>query len=215
LNFTLPAGLDYTFAFQAFVTLFLIVDPIGVIPIFIGLMGRFDERHRAAMVSKACAIACLILLVFTFFGNWIFVLLGISMYSFRVAGGILLLIISVEMLFGSKTRTEVSDDMKAELEEDIAISPMAVPLLTGPGAITTGLMLFNSAPSTADKGLLCLSILVVFVISYVFLRNSSLIYRTLGKMGTKVAVRLMGLMLSAIAVQFIITGLREAFPKFV
>jgi len=203
---------DATFIIQAFVTLFLIVDPIGVIPIFLGLMDKFSEEKRAKIVWKATVIACLVLLLFSAFGKMIFGFFGISMYSFRIAGGILLLIISIEMLFGSKTRTEVSEDILKEQQEDMAISPMAVPLLTGPGAITSGIMLSNSAPTPTDKGILGLIILLVFAITYVLLRNSNIVYKALGPTGTKVVVRLMGLILSAIAIQFIIAGVREAFP---
>jgi multiple antibiotic resistance protein len=204
---------DQTFIVQAFVTLFLIVDPVGVIPIFMGLMGKFSEKERSKMVRGSCIIACVVLLVFTLFGNLIFRLLGISISAFQIAGGILLLIISIEMLFGGKTRTEVSEDMMAEEQENLTISPMAVPLLTGPGAITSGIMLFNNAPTTIDQIELCLVVLVVFIVSYVILRNYNIVYKFLGKMGTKVVVRLMGLMLSGIAVQFIISGLKAAFPS--
>jgi len=203
---------DFVFVFQAFVTLFLIVDPVGNIPVFLGLMGGFDDKYRVRMVSRSVFIACTVLMFFTLFGNAVFMFLGFSMYSFRVAGGLLLLIISVEMLFGNKTRTEMSDDIKAGGEDDLAVSPMAVPLLTGPGAISSGIVLFNSAPTYVDKVLVCFTIPVVFLVSYLILLNSNRVYKMLGKTGTKVVVRLMGLMLSAIALQFIILGLREAFP---
>ncbi|MFH0862165.1 MAG: MarC family protein [Candidatus Altiarchaeota archaeon] len=202
---------DLTFLVQAFVALFVIVEPIGTVPIFMSLMGRFRQKHRARMIRQSVVVACAVLLMFTFFGNLIFEYLGISMYSFKIAGGILLLIISVEMLFGSKTRTEVSKDM-AEEAENITISPMAVPLLTGPGAITTGIMLFNSAKAPGDKAGLFLVALLVYGLTYLILRNMNLVYRTIGRAGTKVAGRLMGLMLSAISIQFIIAGIREAFP---
>ena len=207
--------IDTTFIVQAFVTLFVIVEPVGAVPIFFGLMSRFDDKVRARMIQRSVSIACLVLMVFTVFGNMIFGFLGISMYSFRIAGGILLLIISIEMLFGSKTRTEVSEDTLAEEQDNLTISPMAVPLLTGPGAVTSGIMLYNGAHTTQEKAALCGVVLLVFVISYVILRNMNLVYKTLGKTGTKVFVRLMGLMLSAIAVQFIIVGIKEAFPTMV
>lgn len=209
------ASLDFAFATQAFVTLFLIVDPIGVIPVFIGLIGRYRERERMRMIGRAVVIGCVVLLVFTVFGNVIFSYLGITMYAFRIAGGILLLIISIEMLFGGKTKTEVSEDMGLEERDDLTVSPMAVPLLTGPGAITSGIMLFNSAPSGADRAFLCVIVGLVFAVSYALVANYGVVYRTLGNTGTKVVTRLMGLLLSGIAVQFIIAGVREAFPALV
>jgi multiple antibiotic resistance protein len=207
--------LEYTLLLKAFVTLFLIVDPLGAVPLFLSLLGRFRREDRPQMIRKSVYIACTVLLVFTVFGNLIFAVLGVSMYSFRIAGGILLLIISVEMLFGSKTRTEVSEDTLKDQEDDITISPMAVPLLSGPGAITSGIMLFNEAPSAAEKALLCLVIVSVFAVGYVILRNAEAVRRALGRTGTKVVMRLMGLMLSAIAIEFIIAGIREAFPSLV
>jgi multiple antibiotic resistance protein len=204
--------LEATFILQAFVTLFLIVDPVGAVPLFMALMEGLPAQDRAGVIRRAVSIACTVLLVFTVFGNAIFALLGISMYSFRIAGGILLLIIAVEMLFGKKTRTEVSEDTVAEREEDLAVTPMAVPLLTGPGAITSGIMLYTLAPTAADKAVLTVTVVAVFAVCYVILRNAEPVRKTLGKTGAKVLMRLMGLLLSAIAVQFIISGLREAFP---
>jgi multiple antibiotic resistance protein len=206
---------DATYALQAFVTLFVIVDPIGAVPVFLGLLAGFRRRDRVAMVRRAVVIACAVLLLFTVFGEMIFGFLGISMYSFRLAGGILLLIVSIEMLFGSKTRTELSEDMLAERKDDLTVSPMAVPLLTGPGAITSGIMLYDGAPSVADKAVLCVIVVVVFAISYLILRKSEGVYRVLGKTGTKVVLRLMGILLSAIAVQFMVEGVRGAFPNLV
>ncbi len=208
------ASPDFAFAAQAFVTLFLIVDPVGVIPVFAGLIGRYRERERMRMIRRAVLIACAVLLVFTVFGNLIFSYLGITMYAFRIAGGVLLLIISIEMLFGGKTRTEVSEDMGSQERDDLTVSPMAVPLLTGPGAITSGIMLFQSAPSGADRAFLCAVVVLVFAVSYGIVANYGVVYRRLGNTGTKVVTRLMGLLLSAIAVQFIIAGVREAFPAF-
>ncbi len=204
--------LNTTFVVQSFVTLFLIVDSVGNVPIFIALIEKFSERDRVYMVKKSVFIAAAVLLIFTLLGNIIFSMLGVSMYSFQIAGGILLMIISIEMLFGRKSRTEMSEEILTEEREDLTITPMAVPLLTGPGAITSGIMLFNIAANPVDKITLVMIILVVFLLSYIILANSNLIYRILGKTGTKVVIRLMGLMLSAIAIQFIITGAKEALP---
>ncbi|MCX6695579.1 MAG: MarC family protein [Candidatus Altiarchaeota archaeon] len=204
--------MDFTFMIQAFVTLFLIVDPVVNIPIFVSLTERFPEKDRAYMIRKSVFIAGIVLVLFTFLGNVIFTVLGVDMYSFQIAGGLLLLIISFEMLFGRKTRTEMSDEVLTDARENVTVTPMAVPLLTGPGAITSGIMLFNLTQSYMDRFILLIVIVVVFILSYVVLSNSSILYRALGKTGTKVLVRLMGLMLSAIAVQFVITGLKVGLP---
>ena len=187
----------------------VIIDPFGNVPIFITLLGRFNESDRDLIIKKAVFFAAVTLVAITLTGNLVFELLDIRMYSFRIAGGILLLIVSIEMLFGRKSRTESSEDMEEE-KEDITITPLAIPLLTGPGAITTGIVLFSNAENDLNKIFLVITIVLVFLISYFILSKSNIIYRILGKTGTRVITRVMGLMLSAIAVQFIITGISEA-----
>ena len=207
-------NMDYTFVVQSFVALFLIVDPIANVPIFISLLERFKESERRLMIKKSVIVATIVLLVFTLMGNLIFQFLGIGMYSFRIAGGLLLLIISIEMLFGRKSRTETtSEELTLKEREDITITPLAVPLLTGPGAITAGIVLFNLAKTPLMTLMLIVDILLVFLISYVILINSDFLYRIFGETGTRVITRIMGLLLSAIAVQFMITGISEAIRE--
>jgi multiple antibiotic resistance protein len=201
---------NVTFFIQSFVAFFVIIDAIGNVPIFIGLLEGFSGEDKKQIIKKATLIALLTLLIVTFSGNWIFFLLSIKMYSFKVAGGILLLIISIEMLFGKKSRTEASEDIE-EKKHDLTVTPLAIPLLTGPGALTTGIVLFDNAGGEIKKlAALVLSILLSFLISYYILIKAPKIFRYLGKTGTKVVVRIMGLLLLSIAVQFIINGASEA-----
>jgi multiple antibiotic resistance protein len=200
--------LDPIFMVKSFVALFVIVDAFGVVPIFISLLEGYREADKQAMIKMAVRVATIALIILTLAGKPIFQLLGIGMYSFRIAGGIILLIISIEMLFGRKTRTGSSEEFKIE-KEDIAITPMAVPLLTGPGAITTGIVLFDEAGTVLNKLVLMVNILLVFWISYIIFSRLNLVYNVLGRTGTKVVTRIMGLMLSAISVQFIISGISE------
>jgi len=203
--------IDPIFIIHSFAALFIIVDPIGNIPLFMPLLDRFRERDRKAMIRMAVLIAAITLIILTLTGNLIFKILGIEMYSFRIAGGILLLIISIEMLFGRKSRTASSEeDLTLGKKVDVAVTPLAIPLLTGPGAITTGIVLIDSARTMLSKVVVLLDIVLVFLLSYIILSRSSLVYKILGKTGTKVLVRIMGLMLSAISVQFIISGISDA-----
>ncbi len=203
--------IDITFFIRSFAALFIIIDPIGNVPLFIPLLEKFRERDRRAMVRMAVMIATITLFLLTIAGNFIFDILGIEMYSFRIAGGILLLIISIEMLFGRKSRTDSSEeDLAVGKNVDIAVTPLAIPLLTGPGAITTGILLFDSARTLIEKAIVLADIILVFIVSYLIISRSNLVYNVLGKTGTRVAIRVMGLMLSAIAVQFIISGISEA-----
>lgn len=205
---------DYYFALRAFVALFAIVDPFANIPIFISILDRFREKDRYVVIREAVLIAFVVLVVLTLTGNYIFRFMGITLYSFKIAGGILLLIIAIEMLFGRKTRTEISDETLREERENVSIMPLAIPLLTGPGAITTGIVLYESAGSLTDKLVLMACIVLVFVLSYVILRQGEFIHKKLGKTGNKVVIRLMGLLLSGIAVQFVISGVAEAVRNY-
>jgi len=200
--------MDPTFTVKSFVALFVIVDAFGVVPIFISLLEGYKEADKRAIIKMAVQVATIALIILTLTGNLIFQLLGIDMYSFRIAAGIILLIISIEMLFGRKTRTGSSDKIEIE-KEDIAITPMAIPLLTGPGAITTGIVLFDEAGTVLNRIILIINIILVFWISYIIFSKLNLVYRAMGRTGTRVVTRIMGLMLSAISVQFIISGISE------
>jgi multiple antibiotic resistance protein len=207
--------MDLNFLIYSFTALFIIIDPIANVPIFLSLLsGATKEEYRRA-VKKATLIAVVVLLLFTYLGVYIFAYLGIQMYSFRIAGGMLLFVIAMEMLFGMRTRTELTPEEESERREEITVTPLAVPLLTGPGAITTGIVLLSRASSEAEMLLLALAIVLVFLVSYLILIHANAVYRLLGTTGTKVVTRLMGLLLAAIAVQFIIDGIAEAFATIV
>jgi multiple antibiotic resistance protein len=201
-----------TFFLQSFLSLFVIVNAIGNVPLFVTLLERFGEAEKTTMMKKATIIAALTLLIVTVTGNLFFRLLGIEMYSFTIAGGILLMIISIEMLLGLNTRTQSStaEEQSSSEMDEITVIPLAIPLLTGPGALTTAIVLFDTAGNIQNKIILLGAIILVFVISYVILIRSRPILTFLGKTGTRVARRIMGLMLLSIAVQFIIKGIFDA-----
>ncbi|MCD4844187.1 MAG: MarC family protein [Methanosarcinales archaeon] len=203
--------MDVNFALSSFITLFIIVDPIVNVPVFMAILANHSKNDRKKMVKQAVIIAAVVLMIFTLAGDVIFGYLNIKMYSFRIAGGLLLFIISIEMLFGRRphTKSSAAEEEEALHKEDIVVTPLAVPLLTGPGAITTGIVLFHAAGDTVSKSLLFLDIGLVYLASYFILSRSERAFEILGKTGTMVIVRIMGLLLSAIAIQFIITGLEE------
>jgi len=199
------------FFFYSFVTLFVIVDPIMNVPIFAALLDRTEKKEYERIVRKAVIIAAVVLIIFTYSGNLIFNLLGIEMYSFRIAGGILLFIISLEMLFGKRTKTKITKEEEEEWREDIAVTPLAVPLLTGPGAITSGIVLYSSAQTLAQKTMLIVAIMAVFFVAYLILKNSKKVFEFLGNTGNKVISRIMGILLAAISVQFVVDGVIEIY----
>ncbi|MFQ6136839.1 MAG: MarC family protein, partial [Candidatus Hydrothermarchaeales archaeon] len=172
----------------------------------------FKPSERAGMIKRAVTIALIVLIGFVLLGRYIFDFLGVEMYSFQIAGGILLFIIALEMLFGRKSRTENTPEEEREAmgKEDITVTPMAIPLLTGPGAITLGIVLFNNAGNTLEKVVLMGDIVLVFLVSYAILVEANKVFEILGQTGTKVIVRIMGLLLAAIAVQFVISGVIDA-----
>lgn len=204
--------IDTAFVLNSFIALILIVDPLGNIPLFLALTGEFERKDQVFMMRRAAVVGFLTLSLLTVTGNIIFEALGVKMYSFRIAGGILLFIISIEMLFGRETGTKSTGREAEERKsrEELAVTPMAIPLMAGPGAITAGVVLYNLAPDPLHQGILLLNILLVFLISYVIFLKANEIFSLLGRTGTTVIIRIMGLILAAIAVQFTLSGIGEA-----
>lgn len=183
--------------FKAIIALFIIVDPIGNIPIFVGLTDTIEVSQRKRIFNVATVVALILLLVFSFAGQEILNLFGLSLYSFEVAGGLLLLIISIRILISSTSSHE-----HFESSESIGAVPIAMPLLVGPGAITT--TMFNI--QTYGVYIAVLSVVAVLAVTWVVLRYMNNIYRFLGKTGSLVIARVMALLIAAIAVQYILTG---------
>ena len=204
------------FALSSFITFFIIVDPIVNVPLFRAFLCDLDQNTRRNMVKKAVIVAAAVLVVFTLAGNTIFHFLGIEMYAFRIAGGIILLIIAIEMLLGKRpgTKSSAAEEEESMRSEDLVVTPLAIPLLTGPGAITTGIVLFNTASGITDQVILFVVIGLVYLLSYFILSRSEKVFDSLGQTGTMVIVRIMGLLLTAIAIQFMITGIGEAVVDF-
>ena len=184
---------------RAIISLFVIVDPIGNIPILISLTEKMSKEKRRKTFQTATLTGIILLLSFALVGQQIFILFGISMQSFMIAGGILLLLISVKILItGSWGEGETPP-------ESVGTVPIAIPLLVGPGAITTTILnirMFNVVITV-------ISVLVVFLIVWVILRFIDPIYRLLGRSGSLVIARVMALIIAAIAIEYIIEGIKE------
>ncbi|MCW4028710.1 MAG: MarC family protein [Candidatus Bathyarchaeota archaeon] len=182
---------------KAAIALFIIVDPFGNIPIFMGLTENMSDVQRRKVYNVACLVGFILLLVFAFLGNEILSLFGITIESFEIAGGILLLIISIRILIsGSK------EEKPSESPECLGAVPIAMPLLVGPGAITT--TIFNLQTYTTIVAIV--AVIIVISITWVILRYTSVIFRFLGKTGALVIARVMALLIAAIAIQYILTG---------
>lgn len=194
----------------AFVSLFLVVDVATNLPIFLSLTEKYSRSDRRNIARRALLVALGIQLLFVIFGNYIFGYLSIRLYSFSIAGGILLSIVAVEMLFGRKTRTEYQEKEREEEKENITIVPLAIPLHTGPASIITGMIIFGRADTMILKAVFVLATIGVYIASMLILFKSDIIFRVLKPLGMKVITRVMGLILLTLSVQFIVNGIKEA-----
>lgn len=188
--------MDFAELAKATIALFIIVDPFGNIPIFVGLTEKIGVDQKKKVFNTATLISFVLLLVFAFTGQTILTLFGLSIFSFEVAGGILLLIIAIRILISGTKQEE------AESPESLGAVPIAIPLLVGPGAITT--TIFN----LQAYGLIIaiLSVLIVLSITWVILRFINKIFRFLDKTGSLVIARVMALFIAAIAIQYVLDG---------
>ena len=191
--------------------IFFVVDPIGVVPIFIAMTHGDPPEKMRDTARRASLVAGGLLIFFALFGTFLFKVVGVSLSAFRVAGGIVLLITALDMLRArqSETRTSPEEAQEATVKEDVAIVPLAIPLLAGPGAIATVMVLMSRASGVVSVVAVVLSIAVTMVGSYFLLRGATLVQRVLGQSGVAIFQRVMGLLLAAIAVQFIAEGGRE------
>jgi len=204
---------DFLIALSA---VFFVVDPVAVVPIFLAMTRRDSPEKARRMASRACLVAAGLLTFFALFGTVLFQVFGITLSSFRVAGGVLLLVTSLDMLRATPaaTRTSPAETAEGVAKDDIALVPLAMPLLAGPGAMATVVVLMarDQSPVTTTISVL-VSIALTFIASYVILRGATVVQRFLGQGGLAMLERVMGLLLAAIAIQFIAAGGRELLSK--
>ena len=200
------ALIEYTLL--AFGSLFVIVDPIATVPAFIAMTPRDTPEQRIRMARLATIVMATVLLVFAVAGKIIFKFLGITMPAFQIAASIVLLIVALDMLRAQRSRVvETSEETSAGAEKaDIAITPLAVPMLAGPGAISTAIVMQARAANLAEHISLYASIIAVAFISYLVFRLSATGAKWLSPIAMKVTTRIMGLLLAAVAIQFMING---------
>jgi multiple antibiotic resistance protein len=188
-----------------------VVDPVGLVPIFLAITAGDSHEKIRRTALRACLVACGLMLFFALFGGVIFKVFGVSLAAFRVAGGILLLVTSLDMLRArtSETRTTRTEEEESAVKEDVALVPLAMPLLAGPGAIATAVVLMARGETWVSAVPVLAAILLTFIVAYFVLRAAGLVQRVLKQSGVKILERVMGLLLAAIAVQFIADGARE------
>ena len=199
----------FVFALQ----LLIIVDPVAAMPVFLAITPRSTSEDRQRMAVRACLVAFLVVVFFILVGPALLEFLKIETPAVRICGGILLFVIALEMLYGRVSGTETSpkEELLAQAKEDISITPLAIPLLAGPGTIATALIFAGRAASPLDYLALLVAAAVVFAVSCLVLRQTELLLKIIGRLGTKIMTRIMGLILAFLAVQYVLDGLETAF----
>ncbi|WP_444462455.1 MarC family protein [Rhodobacter capsulatus] len=193
----------------AFVTLFVVVDPIGLVPLFLALTQGMSAQMRRTVGIRALVIAAILLTAFGLFGDALLRGIGISMPAFRIAGGVLLFLTALDMLF--ERRTQRREGQSAEPHApDPSVFPLATPLLAGPGAMATMILLAGSGTGGLHLAAVLAVMAAVLACVFVLFLLSTPLERALGRTGTMVVTRLLGMLLAALAVQFILDGLRGA-----
>lgn len=197
--------MDIPVLITAFITLFVIIDPIGLAPLFVALTKGEAPAHRRAIAIRATLIAAALLILFGLFGEAVLGFAGISMPAFRIAGGILLFLTALDMLFERRTKRRKG---QASAAADPSVFPLATPLIAGPGSIATIILLTGQAGDDwAAIGSVMLVLLAVLLLVFLFFLSASLLERALGDTGTNVVTRLLGMLLAALSVQFVIDGI--------
>lgn len=200
----------YTFALLVFTSFFTLINPLGTMPIFMSMTATLSTKQRKRTAKKATLVAFLTIIAFAFSGQILFEFFGISVNSFRIVGGVIFFAMGWDMLqarLGRIKHTDDEDKIDAYVE-DISITPLAIPMICGPGAITNAIILMEDAPDLSQKATLISIIALVLLLTYLILVGASKITDKLGETGNKVMMRLMGLIVMVIAVEFFFSGLK-------
>jgi len=216
---TATLGELLTFAIGTFVAIFAIVNPIGATTFFVALTKGYTKKLRRRVVDKAVLAATLTLVLFAFLGNYIFAFFGTSIPAFRIAGGILLFAVAFSMIQGERPKSQLTaQDQKDALEKEaVGIVPLGIPMLAGPGAITTVMVLMAEASAPVDPvkvAIIVVDVLVTMAITFAMLSRADPIFKRIGRMGAYAFARVMGIILAAVAVQFVILGIRGALDLY-
>jgi multiple antibiotic resistance protein len=200
------------FALVTLTAVLFIVDPVAVVPTYLVITQDETAAERRRTALRACVAMTLLLLVFAATGTALFRAFGITLPAFRTAGGLILWFVAMDMLRGERRTQESREEVdEGQIKEDVALTPLAIPMLAGPGAISTVIVLATEARGAAHVFIVYAAIALTGVVSYLTLRLGEPLLTKLGKTGIKVMTRVMGLLLAAVAVQFVLSGVKEAF----
>jgi multiple antibiotic resistance protein len=202
------------FALVTTTSVLFIVDPIAVIPTYLVITQDETRDQRRRTARRACIAMTILLVVFAATGTALFRAFGITLAAFRTAGGLILWFVALDMLQGERRTQEGRDEvMEGQVKDDVAITPLAIPMLAGPGAISTVIVLSSQAQGSAQTAIVYGAIVLTGLVSFVALRIGEPLLSRLGKTGVRVVTRIMGLLLAAVAVQFVLSGVKEALAS--
>lgn len=196
------------FALLCLTSFFTLINPIGTMPIFMTMTANLDSAARTRTALKASVVAFLTLVLFAFSGQLLFQFFGISVNSFRVVGGVIFFLMGMDMLQARLNKVKVSKQDVHSYVNDISVTPLAIPMIAGPGSMTNAIVMMDDAHSGTHKAILIGAIFLVMLLTYLILYSSSKLIRILGETGNNVLMRLMGLIVMVIAVEFLFSGLK-------
>ena len=204
--------MEFEFLLTSFVALFIIIDPIGLTPVFIAITQGMDDSLRRKVALRSVLVSAFVISLFIVGGETVLGFIGISMPAFRIAGGILLFLTALDMLFQRRSKRR-ENQTEQELVDDPSVFPLAIPLIIGPGAIATVILIAGAKPGLVGIASTGFITALVLLTVFVFFSAATRIEKLLGKTGIDVLTRLLGMLLAALSVQFVIEGLFEFFPK--
>lgn len=197
-----------SFGLLSFASFFTLINPIGTMPIFMTMTSDLDHSCRVKTAKKAVLVAFFTIIAFALSGQLLFNFFGISVNSFRIVGGVIFFLMGMDMLQARLGKVKIKESEVKTYVNDISVTPLAIPMICGPGAITNSIVLMEDATNIGKISVLFLSVFVVMLLTYLILISSSKILKFLGETGKNVMMRLMGLIVMVIAVEFFFSGLK-------
>ncbi len=196
------------FGILTFTSFFTLINPLGTMPIFITMTAELDKEHRTKIAKKASIVSFITIVIFAFSGQLLFNFFGISVNSFRIVGGVIFFLMGMDMLQARLGKVKVKDSEIKTYVDDISVTPLAIPMICGPGALTNSIVMMEDADSIEKKLVLVVGVILVISLTYIILYSSTKIIKALGETGLNVMMRLMGLIVMVIAVEFFFSGLK-------
>ncbi|UTW64610.1 NAAT family transporter [bacterium SCSIO 12741] len=198
----------FTFGLLAFTSFFTLINPLGTMPVFMTMTSELTPQQRRKTALKAVTVAFIALMIFAFSGNILFDFFGISINSLRMVGGIIFFLMGMDMLQARLAKTKVDENSARQYVDDISVTPLGIPMICGPGSITNAIVLMGDAPSYGHRITLIVVMALILLLTFLILWSSTKLIKILGETGNKVMLRLMGLIVMVIAVDFFFSGLK-------